>query len=206
MLFVSGVAALLCACGGAAGGAEGQPAGRPVSGAELDAWDGRAAAAEEPAPAPQPAIEFAGGGRLEAFVALVRFEGGGEPVCAVYVLRARGRDLEEGRRSIPCPAGGLAGLGLDGVRLRPVEDARLAQLASALDGARPDPAPAEAGPRAVERVEVRVVTDRATVEGPAAPAAWPSPVDTEPEPAYRRGPENLTELYEAVMYPHRYER
>ena len=147
-------------------------------------------------------IELAGGGRLESFTALVVFDGGGDPVCALYALRATSAGLEEGRTRIDCPTGGLAAIEAAQIRYTAVEDARRAQLESALAGARPVAAAGES-PGAVERISVRVVTDRATVEGPAAPAAWP-PVADEPEPAYAREPRNLTELYEAVMYPHRY--
>lgn len=202
--FALGLLAAVVGCGGPAG----RSAGQPLSASDIAAWSGpRAAApaAAEAAAPPPSSIELAGGDHLRAFVALVQFEGGPQPVCALYALRASGAVLEEGRRSIDCPADGLGALDADDVRHRPVEEPRLAQLRSALAGARPVPA-GGSPPDAVEAIRVRVVTDRTTVEGLAAPAAWPSPVETEPDPTYARAPANLTEFYEAVMYPTRYAR
>lgn len=204
----------LAGCGATAD----RPAGRSISEASLDAWGGpRSAAGAERATSGEPPgeaavaaaaepIELAGGDRLRAFVALVRFEGGASPVCAVYVLRATAGGLQEGRRSIACPTAGLSSVAAEDVRHRPIEEPRLAQLQSALDGARPVAGAASGQLGPVEHIAVRVVTDRGTVEGAAAPAAWPSPIEDQPEPSYARAPANLTELYEAVMYPHRYER
>lgn len=187
----------------------GRPVGGPLSEQGLDAWGAETAAAPEPEAGPAPtraSIELAGGDRLEAFVALVRFDADAAPVCGLYVLRAHGGRLEEGRRSVDCPADGLASLDAGGVRHRPVEEPRLAQLRSALSGARAVSDRPGAGDDAVEHIVVRVITDRRTVEGTAAPAEWPSPIEGRPDPAYARAPANLTELYEAVMYPHRYAR
>lgn len=194
------------------GSAHDRPAGQSttLSGDALDAWEGGEAAAPAPetaiadGPGAAPVIELAGGGRLESFTALVVFDGGGDPVCALYRLRATSAGLEEGRTSIECPAGGLAAAAAAQIRYTVVEEPRRGQLASALEGARAVAAEGGGG-GALERISVRVVTDRATVEGPAAPASWP-PVADEPEPVYPHQPRNLSELYEAVMYPHRYAR
>ena len=194
----------------ACGGTTDRPAGRPLSAAELDAWGGAPAPQPEPAPGPGPsahpaAIELAGGDRFQAFVALVVFDGGAQPVCAVYALRAAAAGLEEGRHTIDCPEAGLASVEPGEVRYVAVEAPRLDHLEAALAGARPIAQPSTAArPGATERIAVRLVTTGGTIEGPAAPPTWPSPVEGAPEPNYEHAPRDLSELYEAVMFPHRF--
>lgn len=202
---IFGALFLLVGCGGT----QDRPAGRTLSGAALDEWAGGAPATEpaaraEPARSGRAAIELAGGDRLEAFIALVVFEGGGAPVCAVYALRSTDAGLEEGRRTIPCPEQGLAAVRAADIRYRAIDDPRRAELTAALAGARVEPTDGDPT-AAIERIAVRVVTDRRTVEGSASPASWP-PVDDAPEPSYAHAPRNLSEVYEAVMYPGRFRR
>ena len=202
--------ALLVAAG--CGGASDRPAGRnaPLSDDAIADWGGERAPARAAREAPSDEegaerIELADGDELRSFVALVQFEGGASPVCAVYALRSTGEGLSEGRRSVACPAEGLAAVDADGIPVAPVEEERLGHLTRALAGARPHPEQNVGSPSDVERITVRVITDRRTIEGPASPAEWPSPAEGVPEPTYDHDPATLSQLYEAVMYPHRFQ-
>jgi hypothetical protein len=188
---------LLAACGGAT------PERRPDRRLDDDAIEAFGATRADPEPraaseprAPLGPIELAGGETLRGLVALVRFEAGESgalPHCALYALRAESGGLEEGRRSVACET---AAPDAD-VPLAPVEAERDPVLRRALAGATLATAPAG-------DVRLYVTTDRRLVEGHAATPRWPSPAAEDDEPFVARSPENLTELWEAVMYPHRY--
>jgi hypothetical protein len=152
------------------------------------------------------AIELADGERLEGLRALIRFDAGqgAAPTCALYALRAGGPSLAEGRATVACEdieAGGEP----DGeVSLAPIEDARGPLLIAALTGATVEPRTLSSAPASPRTVHVWLTTDRRRIEGAALPVRWPTPGATEPEPPVGHSPANLSEVWEAVMYPERY--
>jgi len=149
------------------------------------------------------AIELAGGERLEELRALIRFDAGegSDPSCALYALRVRGNGLAEGRVTVACDAAQST----TAVSLAPVEDDRSPRLVAALTGARLDPGGHdEASVHSPRAVHLWLTTNRREVDGDAAPIRWPSPNAEATEAPADRSPENLSEVWEAVMYPHRY--
>ena len=203
-LFLFSVAAVGC------GGGEATSGSRRTSlsddelaafGARPDGAEQGAAAARAPAAggeAEAEAIELVGGERLEALVALVRFEAGqGEaPRCALYALRSTDRGLVEGRRSVDC---GVVDPTAE-IPLAPVEPARVPELRRALRGARLSPhADAVGAP-----VRLWLTTDQRSLDGWAVAARWPSPAADVVVPPIARAPANLSELWEAAMFPERY--
>ncbi len=191
------------ACGGAAE----STSHRRLSDEDIAAFGAEPASAAEAEPSPESegegpsAIELADGERLEELRALIRFDAGegATPTCAVYALRVDPEGAREGRATVACEAAGPDAE----VRLAPVEESRLPRLVAALTGARIDPSGAtgDASPR---EIHVWLETDRRRVDGAAAPIRWPAPGAEATEPSAERSPENLSEVWEAVMYPHRY--
>ncbi|MBW2463837.1 MAG: hypothetical protein JRH11_19460 [Deltaproteobacteria bacterium] len=175
---------------------------RSASSADQDALDGEAS----------QAIELADGERLEVLRALIRFDPGqgAAPTCALYALRAGGPSLAEGRATVACEDTDPRGEPDEDVSLAPVEDARGPLLIAALTGATVEPravsiAPASPdSPASPRTVHVWLTTDRRHIEGAALPVRWPIPGATEPEPPVGHRPANLSEVWEAVMYPERY--
>lgn len=166
-------------------------------------------------------VELADGARLQTIVAVTWFDtslevassrpagaDGSFSRCAVYALRVTARGLEEGTRSLPCPEGGVNGVSLESIPFRAVESDRARELARVLPGADARPATAAAAapaqPGRADRIQVRVTTDRGTIDGSVGPVRWPSPASDEPERPLGRKPQNLGELWEAVLYPTRY--
>jgi hypothetical protein len=151
------------------------------------------------------AIELANGERLEELRALIRFDAGegAAPACAVYALRVGVDRVEEGRVNVSsCDAASVEA----DVVLSPVEETRLPRLVAALSGAelaQPSASVTATSPRAVHLV---LTTDRREVEGDAAAIRWPTPDGEASEPSAERSPRDLSELWEAVIYPHRYRR
>jgi hypothetical protein len=177
---------------------------RPLSDEDIAAFGAeRAAVEEEEAPTTEPSstIQLAGGERLQELRALIRFDAGtgGDPTCALYALRVEPEGVEEGRATISCETADHDAE----VSLAPVDETRLPRLIAALTGARIDPAGsiATAPPR---EIHLWLETDRRRIDGRAAPIRWPAPGAEATEAPAERSPENLSEVWEAVMYPHRY--
>ena len=186
---------VLLGCGGTPAGSS---PSRPLGDDALEAF-GAAPAGPVEAEHPQAetdAIELAGGETFSALVALVHFDAGDgtAPQCALYALEAGARGLAEGRLRVGCDA---SGPDVD-VPLAPVEEDRAPRLRRALAGA--SLTAAEPG-----EVQLWLTTDRRLVSGTARSPRWPSPDGSESETPVARSPENLSELWEAVMYPHRYQ-
>jgi hypothetical protein len=147
------------------------------------------------------AIELADGERLEELRALIRFDAGGgsDPSCALYALQVRGSGLSEGRATVGCESVEPTAQ----ISLVPVDEDRGPRLIAALSGARLDTGTVVAGP-SPRAVHIWLTTDRREVDGNAAPIRWPSPDGEATEAPVERSPANLSEVWEAVMYPHRY--
>jgi hypothetical protein len=133
---------------------------------------------------------------------LIRFDtgAGSTPACAVYALRVGAERVEEGRVNIACEAANPRA----DVQLSPVEETRLPRLVAALAGAQLSQRTATPGEPSPRAVHLWLTTDRREVEGEASPIRWPSPDGEAAEPAANRSPANLSEVWEAVIYPHRY--
>lgn len=177
---------------------------RSLSDDDIAAFGAERGAAEEEEEAsdePSSAIELAGGERLQELRALIRFDAGtgADPSCALYALHVEPQSVKEGRATISCEEADHQAE----VSLSPVEETRLPRLVAALTGARIDPADtiASASPR---EVHLWLETDRRRIDGRAAPIRWPAPGAEATEAPAERSPANLSEVWEAVMYPHRY--
>jgi len=202
------LALLTAACGGSEA-----PRHRSLNDDDIAAFGAERSASsgdhDAPETAASQAIELADGERLEELRALIRFDPGqgAAPTCAVYALRAGGPSLEEGRATVACEDTEPGGEPDGEVSLAPIEDARGPLLIAALTGATVEPrAPssAPASPASPRTVHVWLTTDRRHIEGAALPIRWPTPGATEPDPPVGHRPTNLSEVWEAVMYPERY--
>lgn len=204
---------LAAACGGSPASEPAEPAAASIDSADIEAWSAGGASPEpsrqrSAEPAAAEPIELAGGERFRMLLALsrVRPASADDPHCSLYALRLGGPGLEEGRRTVGCE------VALDPapeVGFAPVQPARAEHLRAVLTGARA--ATGRVSERAkrygedVEyRITVRIVTDERSVEARVPPVEWPPPGAAEPEPALGRKPASLSELWEAVMFPHRF--
>ncbi len=194
--------AFVLACGGSTETAR----RRTLSDEDIAAFGAEPATGEERTASEAPtetsaAIELAGGERLKELRALIRFDAGtgGDPTCALYALRVEPEGAREGRASVACEVSATD----TEVRLSPVEETRLPRLVAALTGAHIDPG-GDASAASPREVHLWLETDRRRVDGAAAPIRWPAPGGEASEPSAERSPANLSEVWEAVMYPHRY--
>jgi hypothetical protein len=217
------VAGLLAGCGG--GPTVGPKEPGSLGDEELAGWGGSrdsspGGAADDRGQHSGAGIPLASGEQLRILVARTYYEveetAGAKSArgadCSVYVLRATGEGLVEGRRSSGCPKekgrGGIPAR-MDFER---VEPPRLQHLRTVLRGARPATDKHEKGeamlreppPGVRYRTTLEVTTDQRTIKGRVGQPAWPPPTGETLREPLGRGPRGLSELWEAVLYPHRY--